>query len=213
MAILKRNIFESSLTHYLNEKTLEVLQSVVVGVAGVGGLGSNILHALVRMGICHFVICDFDRVEAHNLNRQNYTVGDIGRYKVEATSEALKKINGDIDIETHTEKVTEENIAQMFSGCSIVFEAFDRAEYKKMMLEQLADSDKILVFGNGLAGMGIIDSPSLTIKKIGNNIFIVGDNKTGVDENNPPFAPKVMATASLMAGVGVEAIIKRDINA
>ncbi len=209
MAILERNIFEKSLTRYLDEKTLEVLQNIVVGVAGVGGLGSNILHALVRMGICHFIICDFDRVEAHNLNRQNYSVDDIGRYKVDAASVVLKKINADIDIKTRTEKITEENIVQMFDSCNIVFEAFDSAQCKKMMLEKLLDSDKILVFGNGLAGMNVIDSPSLTIKSFSSNVFIVGDNQTGVDNNNPPFAPKVMATASLMAGVGVEAIIKR----
>ncbi len=207
-----RNVFERSLTRYMDEKTLEVLQGIVVGVAGVGGLGSNIVNSLVRMGLCHFIICDFDRVEAHNLNRQNYSIDDIGKYKVEATAEILKKINPDIDIEIHSTKITEENIVNMFDSCHIVFEAFDSAMSKKMMLENLNDSDKILVFGNGLAGINIIDSPSLTIRNFGSNVFIVGDNQTGVDEKNSPFAPKVMATASLMAGVGVEAIIKRYIR-
>ncbi len=209
MAVLIRNAFERSLTHYMDDKTLECLQSIVVGVAGVGGLGSNILHTLVRMGIWRFVICDFDRVEAHNLNRQNYGVDDIGKYKTEATIQVLKNINSDVEIEAHQTRITETNIVDMFESCDIVFEAFDRAECKKMMLEKLADSDKILVFGNGLAGMCVIDSPDITIRSIGSNIFIVGDNKSGVDKDNSPFAPKVMATASLMAGVGVEAIIKR----
>ncbi len=209
MAIFKRNVFETSLTHYMNDSTLEILQNVVVGIAGAGGLGSNIAHAIVRMGVCNFVVCDFDKVEGHNLNRQNYTIDDIGKYKVCATADILKKINSHINIKTYTEKITEENIVEIFANCDIVFEAFDSAECKKMMLEKLYDSGKILVFGNGLAGIEVINSPGLKIKNVGKNIFIVGDNQTGVDKNNPPFAPKVMATASLMAGVGIEAIIKK----
>ena len=207
--VLNRNIFECSLTHYMDDNMLEILQNVKVGVAGVGGLGSNILHAIVRTGICKLIICDFDRVEAHNLNRQNYISSDIGLYKVDATKSFLKKINEDIEIETYTTKITDENIINIFNDCDVVFEAFDEPIYKKMMFEKLSDSDKILLFGNGLAGISIMDNSPFEIREIKKDIFIVGDNISEVNIKTPPFAPKVMAVASLMAAVGIEAILRK----
>ena len=207
--VLNRNIFECSLTHYMDDNMLEILQNVRVGIAGVGGLGSNILHAIVRTGICKLIICDFDRVEAHNLNRQNYISSDIGLYKVDATKSFLEKINEDIEIETCTTKITDENIIDIFNNCDVVFEAFDEPIYKKMMFEKLSDSDKILLFGNGLAGISIMDNSPFEIREIKKDIFIVGDNISEVSINTPPFAPKVMAVASLMAAVGIEAILRK----
>ncbi len=206
---LIRNIFEKSLTHYMDNKILEALQRVRVGVAGVGGLGSNILHCLVRTGIINFTICDFDKVEPHNLNRQNYTCDDIGKYKVNATEQYLKKINADVEINTYTDKIEENNILSIFGNCDVIFEAFDNAIYKKMLFEKFTGSSKIVVFGNGIAGIDIIDKEPLTIREIKKDIFIVGDNISEVSKNLAPFASKVMAVASLMSAVGIEAIIRR----
>jgi sulfur carrier protein ThiS adenylyltransferase len=40
-----------------------------IGIAGAGGIGSNVALQLVRAGIPDFKIVDFDRIEASNLNR------------------------------------------------------------------------------------------------------------------------------------------------
>jgi sulfur carrier protein ThiS adenylyltransferase len=55
-----------------------------IGIAGVGGIGSNVAVNLVRSGIASLKIVDFDRVEPSNLNRQFYFHDQIGRLKVEA---------------------------------------------------------------------------------------------------------------------------------
>ena len=55
---------------YLTQEQRAILSSVHIGVAGLGGLGSNLLSHLVRSGAVHFTVADFDTVSAGNLNRQ-----------------------------------------------------------------------------------------------------------------------------------------------
>ena len=47
----------------------ERVKSAKVGIAGLGGLGSNIAVMLARTGIGELVLADFDLVEPSNLNR------------------------------------------------------------------------------------------------------------------------------------------------
>src|SRR3972149_8786386 len=42
----------------------------VVGIAGLGGLGSSVAVALARIGVGSLILVDFDVVEPSNLNRQ-----------------------------------------------------------------------------------------------------------------------------------------------
>ena len=55
-----------------------------IGIAGVGGIGSNVALNLVRSGVMQLKLIDFDRVEPGNLNRQFYFADQIGLFKVEA---------------------------------------------------------------------------------------------------------------------------------
>lgn len=51
---------------------------------GVGGLGSVVMIALLRMGLKKIIIIDYDVVDNHNMNRQlMYSVKDIGKKKIE----------------------------------------------------------------------------------------------------------------------------------
>lgn len=207
-----RNDFEKGLTKYFETGFLEYIEKVTVAVAGLGGLGSNILNSMVRSGFRKFLICDYDIVEASNLNRQLYMSSDIGEYKTHAIKKHLLEINDALEIDTMEIKLTKENMPTILDGYEIIFEAFDRAEYKKMLFECMCKTNKILVFGSGMAGFNLIDSNSLEIKKIKENIYIVGDGVSGVSRSLPPLAPKVTAVASLMAGVALDLIFRRYKN-
>lgn len=51
---------------------------------GIGGLGSVVMIALLRLGIKKIYIVDYDVVDNHNMNRQlMYCVKDIGQKKVD----------------------------------------------------------------------------------------------------------------------------------
>ena len=56
----------------LSKEVSEKLKNSTVGIAGLGGLGSNVAMALARSGIGRLIIVDFDEVEESNLNRQAY---------------------------------------------------------------------------------------------------------------------------------------------
>jgi molybdopterin/thiamine biosynthesis adenylyltransferase len=74
------------------------------------GLGSVIVETALRLGFENFVFLDNDDVDLSNLNRQNYTLGDVGKPKVEAITKRLKAINPDVKIEYHQVFLDEDNM-------------------------------------------------------------------------------------------------------
>ena len=67
------------------------IKGSVVGIAGLGGLGSAVAIALARIGVGTLILVDFDVVEPSNLNRQQYFIHQIGMPKVEALQENLQE--------------------------------------------------------------------------------------------------------------------------
>ena len=131
------NNFEKEIINYLGQDYFNKLQKVNIGIAGCGGLGSNCAMNLVRSGVKRLTIVDFDKVELKNLNRQFYFQNQVGREKVQALGGNLKEINPDVDITSLVEKISENNVLEIFKNCSIVVEAFDRAQNKSMLLGSL----------------------------------------------------------------------------
>ena len=80
---------------------------------------------------------DFDVVDITNLNRQHYTMKDLGIPKTLALVEQLEAINPYLTYETYTERVVPSNVERLFSGCDVVVEAFDKPDQKAMLLENL----------------------------------------------------------------------------
>jgi sulfur carrier protein ThiS adenylyltransferase len=193
------NSFEQGLINYITAEKLKKIQSVKIGIAGAGGLGSNCAFNLVRSGFKNFMIVDFDLIEPSNLDRQFYFYDQIGKPKVEALGQNLKLINPDINITALVEKLDEKNIKNVFLDCDIVVEAFDRAECKKMMVEEYINSNKFLISASGLAGWG--NSDAIKIHKIKEKFYIVGDLETGVSEDKPPISPRVNIAAAKQADV------------
>ncbi len=153
----------------------EKIKKSIVGIAGLGGLGSVIAISLARLGIGKLVLADFDVVEPSNLNRQQYFIEQIGMLKTEALKNNLTKINPYIDIEIHSIKLNRENIPQIFSQVDVMVEAFDTAEAKAMIMEVFTTtySQKPLVMASGVAGY--FSSNSIITMQYAPNIYIVGD--------------------------------------
>lgn len=74
------------------------LARVTVTMIGVGGLGSPTAMALAKMGIQEFHIYDPDTVEQHNVPNQMYSLGDIGKSKVEAIRDVIQGMGADPNI-------------------------------------------------------------------------------------------------------------------
>lgn len=66
-------------------------------VAGCGGTGGFVAEGLCRLFIdsdIPILLMDHDRVEAHNLSRQNFFAGEVGKFKSQVLAERLARKYG-----------------------------------------------------------------------------------------------------------------------
>jgi len=189
-----------------DHRILPVLRKAIIGIAGAGGLGSNIAVSLARAGIGKLVIADFDVIEPSNLNRQQFFIHQIGMPKVEALKENLFQINPFSEYEIHNIKIDSENISDIFSEVDVMLEAFDKAVMKQMLIETwLSDFPIIpIIAGSGLAGYG--KNELIHTKKYG-NLYICGDEETEIEEEITPMAPRVGIVANMQANLALELLI------
>jgi len=196
---------------YLSGEERAILESVRIGVAGAGGLGSNCAAHLVRAGIRRLVIADFDTVVESNLNRQFFFRDQVGRKKIDALRENLLRIDPGLELEMHDMKLDSGNVSALFADCDIVAEAFDAAASKSMLLNTLLPSGKTVVAVSGIAGWG--DSNAIIVKRIGTNLVMIGDFHTGV---NPavgiyPASPRVGIAAAMQANSILALLLKKEL--
>lgn len=184
------------LSRYLPPSVRGFLGTVKVGIAGVGGLGSNVAFMLARSGIQQFTLVDYDTVDASNLNRQAFFPEDVGFSKVEALARHLRRLDNELAIDMHNVELTRDNAAALFSGCTVVIEALDDASAKAMLFESIVPTGVLYVGASGLAGWG---GPPMEVRRVGENAVIVGDFQTGVGDSLPPLAPRVMQAAAMQA--------------
>lgn len=184
------------------------LRSASVAIAGLGGLGSNIAVMLARSGVGHLMLVDFDFVDVTNLNRQVYRIPHIGQRKTEALKEILMQINPYLEYEVRNEKVTKENIRELFLGYPIVCEAFDQADQKAMLVQEVLTqfSDTIVVSGNGMAGFR--DANEIRTRKMMKRLYVCGDEKTDIAAGVGLMAPRVTLCAAHQANKVLQIILE-----
>ena len=189
---------------YLTPEERTLLESVRVGIAGAGGLGSNCAMHLVRAGVKHLTVVDFDVVNESNLNRQFFFRGQLGQKKVEAIKENLLRIEPDADIRTVDMRLDASSAREVFADCGIVVEAFDAVDAKVMLVSAFASSGKKLVTASGLAGWG--RSNAMRVRKMG-NIVAIGDGETSVGDGAAPVSPRVGIAAAMQANAVVSLLL------
>ena len=165
--------------------------SATVAICGLGGLGSNIAIALARAGAGRLILIDFDRVDITNLHRQQYKADQIGMYKTDALADNLREIAPYIELELHTERITEDNAAMLLKDVDIICEAFDDAECKAMLTNIVLSElpDKYLVAASGMAGMGVTNS--IKTRRITSRFYLCGDETSDVSDDIGLVAPRV----------------------
>ena len=118
------------------KKQQKQLEGLKVMVAGTGGLGTNQALQLQRVGVNKIYLYDYDQVEITNLNRQLcYGRQDIGRPKVEAAEEFLKRFDLETEIISRNEKITLQT--EVPEDIDIIFDGMDNFE-SRFILDQLA---------------------------------------------------------------------------
>ncbi len=199
---LERDIFSAH-----DKGVLSALRSSTVAIAGAGGLGSNIAVSLARAGVGRLIIADFDKIEPSNLNRQQYTVKQIGLRKVKALRALLKQIAPFTKVKAWDEKVKPKNIEMLFGEADILMEAFDKAEEKSMLINGWLrlHPDRPIIAASGLAGYG--GNSRLRTQRIG-NLHICGDGESVCPPGISPMAPRVALVANMQANLAVELLVR-----
>lgn len=135
------------------------LKSAKVLIMGIGGLGSASSLYLTAAGIGKLRLCDADRVERSDLNRQIlYFEESIGKLKVEEAKKRLALLNPYIEIETVTEFINSQNAAELTKGCDLIVDGLDNIESRFMLNEQSVKKQIPYVYGavqgwEGLVGV------------------------------------------------------------
>ena len=199
------SLLEEGLRSWFSGTDLERLQAARVGIAGAGGLGSNVAMFLARSGIRRFVLVDGDVVEPSNLNRQSFWPEDVGLPKVLALRDRMKALEPEIDCRARVEWIRAETACSLFSGCDVVVEALDGAAFKAEFCSTLLTGGFFVVAASGLAGFG---KPPMRVQRLGSRFLCVGDFASDSEEGEPLLAPRVAQAAALQADAVLARILR-----
>jgi molybdopterin/thiamine biosynthesis adenylyltransferase len=101
-----------------------------IDVIGAGAIGSRIVMGLAKLGLQNIHVWDFDEVEPHNIANQIFGNDDVGKMKVAALAELVKRQTGTY-IVCHPERYV--------TGCealgNVVFLATDTMASRKEIWE------------------------------------------------------------------------------
>ncbi|HEC94883.1 MAG TPA: sulfur carrier protein ThiS adenylyltransferase ThiF [Thermoplasmatales archaeon] len=182
------------------------LKEASVGIAGLGGLGSNAAVSLARAGIGKLVLVDFDKVEESNLDRQYYFLHQVGKPKVDAIKENIQNINPEVKVETCNLKLEKGVMEKPFKDVDVIIEALDDAEIKAAFIEEILVKlpRKPLVAASGVAGYG--NSERIKTLRSG-NLFLCYDEYAPSSEEDVLMAPRVALMANWEANLALEIIL------
>lgn len=125
------------------------LKAAKVLVVGTGGLGAPLLSYLVAAGVGTIGMIDFDVVEDSNLQRQVlFTTEDVGRPKVEAAAERLRKQNPFVNIITHHTRLTTANAMQIIRDYDIVADGTDNFPTRYLVNDACVLLNKVNVYAS-----------------------------------------------------------------
>ncbi|MDE6426794.1 MAG: sulfur carrier protein ThiS adenylyltransferase ThiF [Ruminococcus sp.] len=187
------------------------ISSARVAVCGLGGLGSNIAIALARAGVGRLHIMDFDRVDASNLNRQQYSSEQVGAYKTTAMTANIKAINPYCEVIPELIKLDEKNIPEILKDDNIICEAFDNPEAKAVLVNSILENfpEKYIVGGSGMAGL--CSANTITTRRVMKNFYLCGDGVSEVSDSIGLFSSRVMVCAGHQANM-ILRIIAGELN-
>lgn len=156
----------------------DILQRSVVGIMGLGGLGSAVAVSLVKIGVGKLIISDYDVVVLSNIHRQQYFIDQIGEKKCVALKKTLGRINPFVAVEPVDTKLSEESIPKIFRSVDVLIECFDDPVMKAAGLRAALKNMKIrgYVGASGVAGYG--GGNEITTRMIKPNVHIVGDDES-----------------------------------
>jgi adenylyltransferase/sulfurtransferase len=137
------------------------LKRARVLVIGAGGLGAPVLLYLAAAGVGTLGVIDDDKVSLSNLQRQViHATPDIGRVKVESAADAIGRLNPNVAVVTHAERLTAANALGLLQGYDIVADGSDNFATRYLVADACYFAKTPLV----TAAVGTFDGTLTTIR-------------------------------------------------
>ena len=138
----------------IGDEGMKRLHEARMIVFGLGGVGSFAVEGLVRSGVGHLTLVDFDQVCVTNSNRQLHaTVSTVGKAKAELMAQRCKQINPDVSVEAVVDFYREEVSEQMLAGeWDCVLDAIDNVKAKLHLLNACVTRKIKVISSMGAAG-------------------------------------------------------------
>ena len=183
-----------------------------VAICGLGGLGSRVAELLTRAGVGYLRLIDFDRLEATNLNRQWYFMEQLGRYKAEALADNLQRITPYAELDVHTVRITEDNLASLLADVDVIVEAFDNATCKAMLVNGVREQFPRchLVAASGMAGFA--SANAMRVRRLSENFYLCGDGRSAADAGDGLYGARVNICSAQEALVVLQLLAGESVN-
>ena len=183
-----------------------------VAICGLGGLGSRVAELLTSAGVGYLRLIDFDRVEATNLNRQWYFMEQLGRYKAEALADNLRRITPYAELDVHTVRITEDNLASLLADVDVIVEAFDNATCKAMLVNGVREQFPRchLVAASGMAGFA--SANAMRVRRLSENFYLCGDGRSAADAGDGLYGARVNICSAQEALVVLQLLAGESVN-
>lgn len=118
-------------------------------IVGAGGLGSPAAIYLATAGIGTLGLADFDRVEAHNLQRQIlHRENDVGRPKTDSGRDMLVGLNPQLRVNIHPEGINAGNAAALFADYDVIVDGSDNFPTRYLNADAAHLTRRPLVYGS-----------------------------------------------------------------
>ena len=120
-------------------------------VVGAGGLGSPVSLYLAASGVGRITLCDHDKVDLTNLQRQIvHDTTTIGRPKVESACGTLARINPQIQVIPLQERLEGARLQELVGAADVVVDATDNFTTRHAINRACVQHRKPLVSGAGV---------------------------------------------------------------
>lgn len=150
--MLEQNRF-SRTELFIGTEGVSRLQNSHVAVFGVGGVGGYVVEALVRAGVGHLTLIDFDHFNVTNINRQLHALDHtLGMLKVDAVGERCQSINPQVQLTLHDERYRSENADLLLSEkYDYVLDCIDTISAKIDLIQQCKERQLKVISSMGAA--------------------------------------------------------------
>ena len=120
-------------------------------VVGAGGLGSPVSLYLAASGVGRITLCDHDKVDLTNLQRQIvHDTGSIGLAKVESARRRLAAINPETEVRAVEARVQGEQLDRLVGEADVVVDGTDNFSTRHAINRACVKHRKPLVSGAGV---------------------------------------------------------------